>query len=374
MMFVSGTRADFGKLKSLIKTSADCGNQVYIIATGMHMFQKYGFTLHEVTSLGIGEVFGFFNSNAKDSQDIVLAKTIQGISDLCKEIRPDYIVIHGDRLEALAGAIVGNFNGIRVIHVEGGEVSGTVDEILRHSISKLSHIHLVANEKAKSRLIQLGEYEDSIFIIGSPEVDTLAADNLPNLRDVKEHYEIEFDDYCIFIFHPVIYEIGHLPQEIATLVQFLQTSNENWVVILPNNDPGSEVIIQEYEKLKHLSNIRLLASMRFEFFVSLLRSCKLIMGNSSVGVREAPFFGIPSINIGSRQKGRSYAPSIQNTECTLHSLRLAMNISLSQDPVKSNYFGQGGSANEFKELLKSGRFDQITVEKTFVDLTPAKDQ
>jgi len=147
MMFVSGTRADFGKLKSLIRSSADCGNQVYIIATGMHMFQKYGFTLHEVTNLGIGEVFGFFNSNNKDTQDVVLAKTIQGISDLCKEINPDFIVIHGDRLEALAGAIVGNFNGIRVIHVEGGEVSGTVDEILRHSISKLSHIHLVANEK-----------------------------------------------------------------------------------------------------------------------------------------------------------------------------------------------------------------------------------
>jgi len=372
IMYISGTRADFGKVKSLIKSSAECGNQVYIVATGMHMFQKYGFTFNEVNKLGVGEVFGFFNSNSGDTQDIVLAKSIQGISDLCKDIRPDYIVVHGDRLEALAGAIVGNFNKIRVIHVEGGEVSGTVDEILRHSISKLSHIHLVANEKAKSRLIQLGEYEQSIFIIGSPEVDTLASDKLPRLEDVKSRYDIKFDQYCIFIFHPVFYEIENLPRDIAILVQFLQTSPENWVVIMPNNDPGSEAIIKEYERFKHSPNVRLLASMRFEYFVSLLKESKLVMGNSSVGVREAPFFGIPSINIGSRQRGRSKAPSIQNIDDDLDSLSTAVNKSLGQERRPSNYFGGGGSENEFKKLLISGKLSHISIEKNFVDVISTK--
>ena len=135
------------------------------------------------------------------------------------------------------------------------------------------------------------------------------------------------------------------------LVQFLQTSPENWVVILPNNDPGSEVIMKEYERFKNSPNVRLLASMRFEYFVSLLKESKLVMGNSSVGVREAPFFGIPSINIGSRQRGRSQAPSIQNIDDNLDSLSVTVNKSLGQERRPSKYFGGVGSGNEFKKVL-----------------------
>jgi UDP-N-acetylglucosamine 2-epimerase (hydrolysing) len=367
MVFLTGTRADFGKMKPLIKTSHNLGNSVYVIATGMHMIEKYGFTFHEVNDFGYGEVFSFSNSSSAKSQDEILAKSIQGLSGLVKEINPDFIIVHGDRLEALAGAIVGNFNRIRVIHIEGGEVSGTIDEVIRHSISKLSHIHLVSNESAKSRLIQMGESVDTIFVIGSPEVDTFSSPELPEIIDVKTYYDIKYAAYSIFIYHPVFYEINDLETHTDAISKFLISSQQNWIVILPNNDPGSNVILQKYKEFEKYQNLKLIPSMRFEYFVTLLRESKMVVGNSSVGVREAPYFGIPSINIGSRQRGRSDAPSIKNVSCDFESL-VAAEIELMRWPkISTNYFGGGGTGDEFGKLLQSANLQKVSLEKTFVD-------
>ena len=137
-----------------------------------------------------------------------------GFSHYITEIKPDLIIVHGDRLEAMAGAIVGSFNNILVAHVEGGEVSGTIDESIRHSVSKMAHIHLVANEEAKKRLIQLGEFENSIYVFGSPDLDLMNPAYLPNLEKVKKYYEIEFEEFSIAIFHPVTTEYKQITENI----------------------------------------------------------------------------------------------------------------------------------------------------------------
>ncbi|MDD1422367.1 UDP-N-acetylglucosamine 2-epimerase, partial [Dolichospermum sp. ST_sed1] len=150
IIFLSGTRADFGKLKSLIKIAeSNDAFEVYIFATGMHMSAKYGSTVDEIYKAGFKNIFAYINSD--NQMDRILARTIDGLSRYVGEINPDMIVVHGDRVEALAGAIVGSLNNILVAHIEGGEVSGTIDELLRHSITKLSHIHFVSNEEAKKR-------------------------------------------------------------------------------------------------------------------------------------------------------------------------------------------------------------------------------
>ena len=131
--------------------------------------------------------------------DSVLAKTIGGFSDFVKEFQPDMVVVHGDRIEALACVTVACLNNILVAHIEGGEVSGTIDEMLRHSISKLSHFHFVANEVAEKRLIQMGEMEDRIFVIGSPETDIMKSTDMPSLNQVNTYYEIPFEDYSILL-------------------------------------------------------------------------------------------------------------------------------------------------------------------------------
>jgi UDP-N-acetylglucosamine 2-epimerase (hydrolysing) len=193
IVFLTGTRADFGKIKSLIKiTQKSKLFDVHIFATGMHMIAKYGKTIIEIEKSGFKNIYPFINHDDIDHMDRNLAKTIDGFSHYILEIKPDLIVVHGDRIEAMAGAIVGSLNNILVTHIEGGEISGTIDELIRHSISKLSHIHLTSNEQAKKRLIQMGEDRNCIFNIGSPDLDVMNSKNLPTLKVVKKYYEIDF--------------------------------------------------------------------------------------------------------------------------------------------------------------------------------------
>jgi len=174
VVFLTGTRADFGKLKSLIKIAQnDNRYDVHIFATGMHLNSKYGKTVDEINKSGFKNIFPYINHDSVENMDRTLAKTIDGFSHYLSEMKADLIIVHGDRVEAMAGAIVGSLNNILVAHIEGGEISGTIDELIRHAVSKLSHIHFVANEDAKNRLIQLGELQSSIYVIGSPDLDLM---------------------------------------------------------------------------------------------------------------------------------------------------------------------------------------------------------
>ena len=158
IIFVTGTRADFGKLKSLIEITSKSKNfDVYIFCTGMHLQKKYGLTVDEIKKEGYKNIFEFINFSSETTMDNTLAKTILGFSDYIRNINPDMIVVHGDRIEALAGAIVGSLNNIIVSHIEGGELSGTIDDSIRHAVTKMSHIHFVSNTEAKKRVHQLGE-------------------------------------------------------------------------------------------------------------------------------------------------------------------------------------------------------------------------
>ena len=150
IVFLTGTRADFGKLKSLMSISQNSKNfEVHLFVTGMHMNTLYGFTVDEIEKAGFKNIYKYINHDSIEYMDRTLSKTIDGFSEYISQINPDLIVVHGDRVEALAGAIVGSLNNILVAHIEGGEVSGTIDELIRHSVTKMSHIHLVANSEAK---------------------------------------------------------------------------------------------------------------------------------------------------------------------------------------------------------------------------------
>jgi len=221
------------------------------------------------------------------------------------------IVVHGDRAEALAGAIGGVTNNIFVAHIEGGELSGTIDGIFRHAISKLADFHFVANKSARNRLLQLGEDESMVYEIGSPDIDVMLSDTLPNLETVKNRYEINFDEYGILLFHPVTNELKTIRNQAREIVDSLQEVNENFIVIRSNNDPGSDYIFREFSKLQG-PRFAHIPSMRFEYFLTLLKNAKYIIGNSSAGIREAPIYGVPTIDIGTRQNGRDSGESISN--------------------------------------------------------------
>lgn len=371
IVFLTGTRADFGKLKSLISISQKSNSyEVHIFVTGMHMNPLYGATIDEVKKSGFDNISSFVNHESIENMDRTLAKTIDGFSHFISKIKPDLIIVHGDRVEALAGAIVGSLNNILVAHIEGGEVSGTIDELIRHAVSKMSHIHLVANKEAKMRLIQLGELESSVFILGSPDLDLMNPKTLPPLDIVTKNYEIEFSEYSIAMFHSVTTEYEDIQKNAKYFVDALLKGDENYIVIYPNNDLGSNEILHEYQRLKKSNKIKLYPSLRFEYFLTLLKNAKYIVGNSSAGIREASFYGVPTINIGTRQNNRAESPSIFNcrndTDSILHAISKAREFK--NQGYKKSPFGMGNSDKIFLNLLQDKAIWSIQHQKRFQDL------
>lgn len=370
IVFLTGTRADFGKLKSLMnRLREDCNFELHVFVTGMHMLSKYGYTCEEVEKANFRNIHKFINQNASDSMDHVLAKTVSGLSDYVKEIRPDLIIVHGDRVEALAGAAVGALNNILVGHIEGGEVSGTVDELIRHAVSKLSHIHFVANDSAKTRLIQLGEIGEAIHVIGSPDIDVMNSGELPELEEVKRYYDFDFTEFSILMFHSVTTELEELKSQIRTVVDEVIESNLNYIVIYPNNDVGTDIILGEYKRFEEFRRVRIYPSMRFEYFLTLLKNALFIIGNSSAGVREAPHFGVPALNLGSRQNNRVKCGSVSNVEIESTSIRNAIKDVKAMARGAQALFGEGGSDEKFHEILKDPKFWNTKTQKIFVDRT-----
>lgn len=370
IIFLSGTRADFGKLKSLIEiTSQDEKFTVCIFATGMHMQQKYGNTVDEIVKSGFDNIFRFINHTSENSMDLTLAKTIEGLSNFIHEFNPDLIVVHGDRVEALAGAIVGALNNILVAHVEGGEISGTIDELLRHSISKISHTHFVSNDIAKKRLIQMGEIPDTIFVIGSPDIDAMNSDLLPSLENAKARYDIPFDKFGILLFHPVTTEHDEMLQHTKSVVEAVIQSGKNYIVIYPNNDLGSSYIFLEYRRLESNPKIKIFPSLRFEYFLVLLKNAEFIIGNSSAGIREAPYYGLPTINIGNRQQNRALHDDILNVDYNTKEILSAIEKVGTISFASIFPFGNGNSASEFYEILNSNTYWETKKQKMFMDLT-----
>ena len=367
ILFVTGTRADFGKLEPLARIAVENGFGVTFFVTGMHMMEKFGLTKLEVHRCGIFNVFEYINQRIGDPQDIVLAKTVTGFSDYLKEIRPDLVVIHGDRVEALACALVCAMNYVPCAHVEGGEVSGTIDEVFRHCNSKLSAIHLVSSESARQRVLRLGESASAVEVIGSPELDIHSRPSGVKIEEVLERYEIRSEDYGICIYHPVTSETSTTRENAAALFSSLKDSNRYFVVILPNNDPASDEIVEEIRKLP-TERFRVLPSMRFLYFSELLKNAKVIVGNSSAGVREAPFLGLPSLDVGTRQSNRAEAPSIFKVSPTDDAdIKTFLESNWGKRYPGHEAFGTGLASENFLRLIQQESFWDRPLQKYFED-------
>jgi UDP-N-acetylglucosamine 2-epimerase (hydrolysing) len=375
VLFVTATRADFGKLKPLIaQVKAAPEFEYAIFATGMHLLARYGFTINEIRKSGYERVFSFINQDASvnSQMDLALAHTIQGLGHYIREFPPDLIVVHGDRIEALASAIVGALNNVLVAHIEGGELSGTVDELLRHSISKLSHVHFVANDEARLRLIQMGEAPETVIVIGSPDIDVMLSRDLPSLAEVRRKYEIPFADYGVLLYHPVTTEPQLTQSHAEQVVDALAAAEMNFVAIHPNNDSGAEQIIDVLMRLRDHPRFRILPSLRFEYFLTLLKHARVIAGNSSAGIREAPVYGTPTINIGNRQLNRFRHVSILDVPPERQAILDAL-ARLPRPLAPSLHFGRGGSARRFMRHLRAPAFWRTPRQKQFQDIAAAWD-
>lgn len=372
IVFVTGTRADYGKMKSLMLTLEKSEDfEVFIFVCGMHLSKTFGYTYEEVTKDGYKNVHVAYGLKQTIDTSVNLGNTVSYLSGYIDNVEPDMIIVHGDRMDALAGAIVGALHNVMVGHIEGGEVSGTIDESIRHAISKFAHVHFVCTNEARERLLQLGEESTRIYVIGSPDIDIMMSENLPSLSEAKKRYDIEFDEYAILMYHPVTTEYDSISKKIKNVVDAILQSQKNYIVIYPNNDLGSEIILHEYERFLGLDRFRVFPSLRFEHFLTLLKNSDFMIGNSSAGIRESGIYGIPSIDIGTRQNGRYNTLTSKNI---IHVEENVGQISEAIGSVKCHafenaIFGDGNSTERFFAIISTPDFWKTDIQKHFIDFS-----
>lgn len=370
ILFITGTRADYGKMKSLMKRlDKDDDFEVFVFVCGMHLLNKFGSTYNEVQKDGYKNIYIAFGLSQSSNASVNLGSTITCLSAYMENIRPDMIVVHGDRMDALAGAVVGALHNVIVGHIEGGELSGTIDESIRHAVSKFSHVHFVCTEEAKKRLVQLGEERNRIFVIGSPDIDVMMSQHLPSLDRARRHYEITFENYGILMYHPVTTENKVVGKNIKIIVDSVIKCRKNFIVVYPNNDLGSDIIINEYQRVEGNNRFVVYPSLRFEYFLTLLKNADFIIGNSSAGIRESGVYGIPAIDIGTRQNGRYNLKESTNIQHVNENEKDILNAvdNIGNFTNKTLLFGNGNSTEKFVEIISNPDFWNINIQKRFVD-------
>lgn len=370
VLFVTGTRADYGKIKSLMKTMDQAEEyDVFIYVSGMHLLPQYGSTYKEVLKDHYENVHVAFGQQHTDDMSFNLGIVLTHLSGYVSQIKPDMILVHGDRIDAMAGALTGALNNILVAHIEGGEVSGTIDDSIRHAISKFAHLHFVCNEEAKKRLLQLGESEERIYVIGSPDIDVMLSNDLPDLETVKKYYDIPFSSYGIFLYHPVTTEQDQIAEHTKTILRALRESGKNYIAVYPNNDTGADIILNRLRELKQERNFVVYPSIRFEYFLTLLKNADCIIGNSSAGIRESGIYGIPAVDIGTRQQGRydiHKLPNIQHVPEKKKEILKALQ-QIETHRIRCHDFGKGEGTRKFLKIIQEETIWNYGIQKVFVD-------
>lgn len=309
ILYITGTRADFGLMKSTLRLIHDSPHlNLGIVVTGMHLSEHFGLTVNEIYSEGFSVVAKVpcnyeFDSGAQMVKNLSLM--LNGFADIFSEEKPDVVVVLGDRGEMLSATLAAIHLNIPVVHVHGGERSGTIDESIRHAISKLAHYHLVATNESRDRLIKMGEQQDNIHVVGAPGIDGLTSlakldrSTLCAMEGLDPSRKV-----ALLVFHPVLQEFDNAGSDINAIVDVLINLKYQVLALMPNSDVGASNIEHELIKLQKKESFIVKKHLARELFVSWMASVDLMIGNSSSGIIEAASFGTPVINVGSRQNLR----------------------------------------------------------------------
>jgi GDP/UDP-N,N'-diacetylbacillosamine 2-epimerase (hydrolysing) len=317
--YVTGTRADYGLMQSTLRAINECdGLDLSLVVTGMHLSKKYGLTVNEIKKAAFNVIAKIpipFSKNDSANMAVGVGKIILACTRLFQENRPDVVLVLGDRGEMLAATIAAVHLGIPVVHLHGGERSGTIDESVRHAISKLANYHFVATQQSKRRLMKMGEKENNIFVTGAPGLDHLKLLARFNKSHLCQKANLPVNNKTIlFLYHPVLQEQASIETETKHLLYACLKTKANIVCIMPNSDAGSDKIREILTTFSEQPNVYLCVNMPREEFVSWMDCCDVMVGNSSSGIIEAATFCTPVINVGSRQRLRERNRNVIDVE------------------------------------------------------------
>ena len=377
ILIVTERRADYSKFKPILDEIKKSRSLSYIlIVTGSHLLKKYGYTINEIKKDGfkISDQFSMHaNNSLDDGAEMVksFGRSIIKISSLIKKYDPDIILSGFDIGANLAAAISGAHMNKVVAHIEGGEVSGTIDESIRHAITKFSNLHFTTNSVATKRLIQMGENPKFIFTVGNSSLDNMLKIPKFSKKRICNDYDLNpKDPYVVVTMHTVTSEIKQIQEYMKNVIDAITELNIQAILIRGNADAGSNKMLQIIKN----SKIKEYLSIPFSNYINLLRNSSALVGNSSSGIMEAPFLRIPSVNIGTRQLGRLRSKSVIDCNYEKSNIKNAITKAINDKkflksiPSNQNLYGIGNSSKQIVKIIEKLDLDKIPTQKIFYEL------
>lgn len=371
---ITGTRADYGIYRPVFKKIIEKPNlTLSLIVVGMHLSEEFGYTLKEIKK----DKFRIERKIAVlplEDTRVAMAKCfgeyVLEMANVFEKAKPDILLLLGDRCEMLAGAVAATYIGIPIAHIHGGEISGNVDEPVRHAITKLAHIHFPATNESAMRLIRMGEEPWRIYVVGAPSLDTILNEKLFSREDLAKKYRLNLSQPIILLVqHPVVNEAEEAANQIRETLEAIKELEYQTILIYPNSDAGGRrmiEIIKEYEKYPFIKSFK---SLSHKEYLSFMKMATVMVGNSSSGIIEAPSFGLPVVNIGSRQEGRQRNDNIIDVNYDRKEIKEAI-IKAVYDKVFrekvrncKNVYGDGKAGDKIANILSNLKINKKLLNK-----------
>lgn len=317
--YVTGTRADYGLMQNtLLAVEAHPQLNLSLLVTGMHLLPAYGETWREIADDGLtigAKIEVKLTGGSGSEMAIALGEQVIGFTNALKQVQPDLVLLLGDRGEMLAGAISALHLNIPIVHIHGGELSGTVDESIRHAISKLAHYHFTSTEKSRERLIRMGEKSEHIFVTGAPGLDAIYKTKLLDRDSLLTEYGLDNAlPFLLVLFHSVVQQADEAANQTLLLLEAVVESEIQSLVIMPNADAGGTAIVEVINDFASVQKLHTAVHVPRNQFLSLMAYAEVLVGNSSSGIIEAASLGTPVVNIGNRQQCRERNVNVIDVE------------------------------------------------------------
>lgn len=383
---VTGSRAEYGLLYCLMKEiAADPDLRLQIVATGMHLLPEFGLTYQQIEADGFtidARVEMLLSSDSPVGVAKSIGLGVIGFADALDRLKPDILVVLGDRFEVLAAAQAAMVARIPIAHIHGGESSeGVIDEAIRHAVSKMSHLHFAAAEPYRNRVIQLGESPERVFNTGAIGLDNLMQPDLLCRSDLEKaiNFQLSPGPVILCTYHPVTLRGDYAGGAIRELFKALESVPDGRVVFTKSNaDTGGRVInhiIDDYAA-RNADRMASFVNLGRIYYLSLLRAADVVLGNSSSGIIEAPTARTATVNIGDRQRGRLKAPSVidctESAESIVSGIKKALSTEFQRIVAEGKtFFGEGGASTRIKQVLKEAPLDEGVLMKHFHDVVVA---
>lgn len=372
ILIVTERRADYSKFRPVIQAIKNSKKLDYnLIVTGSHLLKEHGETIKDIQNDGfkITKKFSMYDKNKKDSgaeMSKSLGKSIISLTKIIEELKPDMILAGFDIGANFAAAVIGAHMNIVVAHLEGGEISGTIDESIRHATSKFSHIHFTSNQHATRRLIRMGENPKFVYTVGNPSLDVILKTKPIDSKILEKEFSIDLSKPFVLVMqHTVTSEINHVEKYVKTTIDAIKELNIQAILVHGNADAGSKKIANVIKN----SKIQQYRTLSFEKYVNLLKNCSALIGNSSSGIMEAPFLHIPSINIGTRQSGRLRPKSVIDVDYDKSQIKKAIKKVLNDKKFlnrikkQKQLYGDGNSSKKIIDILENLDLKSIPIQK-----------